>query len=159
MISMQKALARRLGLVFSAAIFLGFAASLLAYQRRGFNRFQQEEDDSKEMPVGARQRVEWTFARFHYNMGYGGGFGRGFRRWAADYPKSDRQLVQGVVRLTRINTHVAEQVVDANSDDIYNWRVDFHRGSQRLGAFPSRGRSHPRVSLTGRVTCFRRYSR
>jgi len=73
------------------------------------------------MPVGARQRVEWTFARFHYNMGYGGGFGRGFRRWAADYPKSDRQLVQGIVRLTRIDTHVAEQVVDATSDDIYNW--------------------------------------
>jgi hypothetical protein len=121
MISMQKALARRLGLLFSTAILLAFAGSLLAYQRRGFDRFQQEEDDSKEMPVGARQRVEWTFARFHYDMGYGGGFGRGFRRWAADYPKSDRQLVQGVVRLTRIDTHVAEQVVDAHSDDIYNW--------------------------------------
>ena len=29
--------------------------------------------------------------------------------------------MEGVVRLTRINTHVAEQVVDAHSDDIYNW--------------------------------------
>src|SRR5579863_5335056 len=118
----KAALMQRLAFLFSALLFLGFAASLLAYQRRGINRYQREEDDDqKEMPIGARQRVEWTFARFHYNMGSGGGFFRGFQRWAADYPKSDRQLVEGVVRLTRIDTHVAEQVVDANSDDIYNW--------------------------------------
>jgi hypothetical protein len=113
----RKVLLRRLPFLFSALIFLGLASGLLAYQRRGIGGYQ--EDGEEDMPIGARQKVEWTFARFHYNMPYGGF--RGFQRWAADYPKSDRQLVQGVIRLTRINTHVAEQVVDAATDDIYNW--------------------------------------
>jgi hypothetical protein len=114
----RKNLSRYFVLILSVGLVLAFASALLAYQRRAFRGYQQNEDE-EEMPVGARQRVEWTFARFHYNMPYGGF--RGFRRWAADYPKSDRQLVQGVVRLTRIDTHVAEQVVDAQSDAIYNW--------------------------------------
>jgi hypothetical protein len=113
----RTALLRRLPFLFSALLFLGFASGLLAYQRRSTGADQEEEEE--DMPIGARQKVEWTFARFHYNMAYNNF--RGFQRWAADYPKSDRQLVEGVVRLTRINTHVAEQVVDAASDDIYNW--------------------------------------
>ena len=111
-----KPLVRRLPFLSSALLFLGFASGLLAYQRRAGG---YQEDGEEDMPIGAGQKVEWTFARFHYNMA-NGNF-RGFQRWAADYPKSDRQLVEGVVRLTRINTHVAEQVVDAQSDDIYNW--------------------------------------
>ena len=111
-----KALGRRLPLLISALLFLCLASGLLAYQRRVGS---YQEDGEEDMPIGAKQKVEWTFARFHYNMAYGNF--RGFQRWAADYPKSDRQLVEGVVRLTRIDTHVAEQVVDAQSDDIYNW--------------------------------------
>ncbi|HYT07747.1 MAG TPA: DUF4159 domain-containing protein [Rugosimonospora sp.] len=113
----QKALRRRFVFLFSALLFLGFAAGLLAYQRRG--GAYQEEEDEEDMPIGAKQKVEWTFARFHYNMPYGSF--RGFQRWAADYPKSDRQLVEGVIRLTRINSYIGEHVVDATSDDIYNW--------------------------------------
>jgi Domain of unknown function (DUF4159) len=107
---------QRVPFLLSVLLFLGFASGLLAYQRRAPGGGQDDEED---MPLGVKQKVEWTFARFHYDMAYGNF--RGFQRWAADYPKSDRQLVEGVVRLTRINTHVAEQVVDAHSDDIYNW--------------------------------------
>jgi Domain of unknown function (DUF4159) len=108
---------RRLSLVLSILLLLAFASGLLAYQRRGIGGYQ--DDDEGDMPLDVKQKVEWTFARFHYDMAYGSF--RGFQRWAADYPKSDRQLVQGVVRLTRINTFVGEHVVDAHSDDIYNW--------------------------------------
>jgi hypothetical protein len=107
---------RRLSFVFAGLLALALASSLLAFQR-GASKFQDE--DEAEMPIHGRHDAEWLFARFHYNM-IGGGF-RGFRRWAADYPKSDRQLVEGVIRLTRIDTHVAEQVVDASTDDIFNW--------------------------------------
>jgi uncharacterized protein DUF4159 len=108
---------RRLPLLLSALLFLGLASGLLAYQRRGIGGYQ--DDDEPDMPIGGSHKVEWTFARFRYDVSYGA-FG-GFQRWAADYPKSDRQLVQGVVRLTRINTFIGEHVVDAASDDIYNW--------------------------------------
>ncbi|HZP33310.1 MAG TPA: DUF4159 domain-containing protein [Candidatus Acidoferrales bacterium] len=117
MTSARTAFRRRLPILLAALLFLSFTSGLLAYQRRGFGQY--EDDDEAEMPIGARQKVEWTFVRFHYDMAYGGF--RGFQRWAADYPKSDRQLVQGVVRLTRINTFIGEQVVDAHSDEIYKW--------------------------------------
>src|SRR6185437_8400672 len=58
---------------------------------------------------------------FHYDMDFGG-FGRfRFQRWAADYPKSDRQFVIGVKRLTRLDARSKEHVIDAKSDDIYNY--------------------------------------
>jgi len=41
-----------------------------------------------------------------------------------DYPRSDRHLLQGVRRLTRIDTRSAEQVVDLDgTDDVYNWPI------------------------------------
>jgi len=113
----RKTLIQRLPFLVSALLFLGLASGLLAYQRRGIGGYQEDGED--QMPIGGKQKVEWTFARFRYGVNPGS-FG-GFQRWAADYPKSDRQLVQGVVRLTRLNTFIGEQVVDATSDDIYNW--------------------------------------
>jgi hypothetical protein len=71
-------------------------------------------------PENPAEKAEWTFARFHYNLD--NQFGRfRFQRWAADYPKSDRQFVTGVKRLTRIDARSKEHVVDANTDDIYDW--------------------------------------
>ena len=42
--------------------------------------------------------------------------------WTIDYPRSDRHLLEGVRRLTRIETRSVEQVVDLDgTDDVYNW--------------------------------------
>ena len=90
--------------------------SLLAFQ----GPFIDEEEGPSFVPDGT-QKGEWTFARFHYRVGNEFGGFRGFQRWAADYPKSDRQFEQGVRRLTRLQTRRLEQVVDAHSDDLYNW--------------------------------------
>ena len=49
-----------------------------------------------------------------------GGYRR-FHLWAADYPKADRQFTMGVQRLTRLHVRGIEQVVDANSDELFNW--------------------------------------
>lgn len=51
-----------------------------------------------------------------------GGFG-GFRGggWSEDYPKADRQFVQGLRRLTRIDARSTQEVLDPDSDDIFNW--------------------------------------
>ena len=100
-----------------AALFLiGLSSAPLALQRPSF--LNSEDED---LPTNSGQKAEWVFARFHYDMG-GEFFGYGrFQRWAADYPKSDRQFVMGVRRLTRLDTRAIEQVVDPNSDDIFNW--------------------------------------
>ena len=42
--------------------------------------------------------------------------------WTIDYPRSDRHLLEGVRRLTRIDTRSVEQIVDLDgTDDVYNW--------------------------------------
>jgi Domain of unknown function (DUF4159) len=114
---------RLLPFILAGLLLAGVSTALPAYQRRAFRTYGRENSD-EILPTNTKQKAEWVFARFHYDSGdrFGGRRGfRGFRRWAADYPKSDRQFVQGVNRLTRLDTRTIEQVVDANSDDIYNW--------------------------------------
>jgi hypothetical protein len=55
--------------------------------------------------------------------GYGGGygFGYGYFGWSRDYPKADRQFLMALKRLTRIQMRPTEQVVDLDSDDIFNY--------------------------------------
>jgi Domain of unknown function (DUF4159) len=77
-------------------------------------------DGERFPPADPREKAEWTFARFHYDLDFQ--FGRyRFQRWAADYPKSDRQFVVGVRRLTRLHARSTEHVIDAKSDDLYDW--------------------------------------
>src|ERR1700727_1983231 len=42
--------------------------------------------------------------------------------WTMDYPRSDRHLLAGIRRLTRIDTRSVEQVVTLDgTDEVYNW--------------------------------------
>jgi hypothetical protein len=65
---------------------------------------------------------DWSTARLMYRE-YGGfrrGFGSG--AWAIDYPGGDRNLIEGVRRLTRIDVRSVEQAVELDgSDDVFNW--------------------------------------
>jgi hypothetical protein len=97
-------------------LLFGLSTGLLAWQRNGF-----EYEDGESLPTNTSDKAEWIFARFHYDSGGEFAGFRGFQRWAADYPKSDRQFIVGVRRLTRLDTRPTEEVVDANSDDIFNW--------------------------------------
>jgi len=106
-----------------ALLLAGTSSWLLAAQRQRQGRFPfggDDDDDASLLPTNTGQKAEWTFARYNYGRDQVGNF-RGFRRWAADYPKSDRQFVDGVRRLTRVDSKVTEQVVDATSDEIFNW--------------------------------------
>src|ERR1700674_4405344 len=94
-------------------LFLTVASGLLAFQGRGFGGFP-EDGESESIPADQNEKAEYVFARFHYNMENGfRGFG-GFQRWAADYPKADRQFLMGVKRLTRIQARATSVVVDAD---------------------------------------------
>lgn len=78
-------------------------------------------DGQRFPPEDPREKAEFTFARFHYELG--GEFATYFRfeRWAADYPKSDRQFIRGVRRLTRLDARTKEHVLDAKDDTLYDW--------------------------------------
>src|SRR5271155_888167 len=85
------------------------------------------------LPPDYQKEAEWVRARLRYPDIYGypdrprfrmadGGPFPGY--WTMDYPRSDRHLLMGVRRLTRIDTRSAEQVVSLDgTDDVYNWPI------------------------------------
>jgi hypothetical protein len=112
------------------SLLLGLTATY-ALQRGGFGRFGRGmEDNPAPEPPDANEKTEFIYTRLMYpsagrGRGFGGfggrgGFGFG-RAWATDYPKNDRQFLQGVRRLTRIHARSKENVVDLDSDELFNY--------------------------------------
>ena len=93
--------------------------------------FRGEED--APMPADSGEKTEWVFGRLKYSAGRGGRrWGGG--AWATDYPKADRQFVQGVRRLSRLHARSVEQVVDIDTDEMFNvpWIYAVEVGSWTL---------------------------
>ncbi len=104
----------------ASLVLIPFLATLLA--QRGFKEYPYEEVNPTEVPPGANEKTEWAFARLRYPSGRYARWSR-HGSWPTDFPKADRQFVQGVRRLTRIHARSAEQVIDLDLDDdeIYYW--------------------------------------
>ena len=89
----------------------------LLQAQKPFQEYPAIEYDDFPLPRDWKdQQHEWVRARLRWS-----------RRCPAppptmDYPRSDRHLLQGVRRLTRIDTRSVEQVVDLDgTGDVYNW--------------------------------------
>jgi hypothetical protein len=95
----------------------GLGGSLLAFQGREYD----ENEKPPPLPADANVKAEWAFARYHFRSSDEFGNFQSFRLWRADYPKADRQFTLGVRRLTRLHARGIEQVVDADSDELYDW--------------------------------------
>lgn len=79
-------------------------------------------EEEVPIPPDATEKTEWAFARLQYPSFRGGAGYWGVRgSWSTDYPKAERQFVQGVRRLTRLHTRSMEEVVNLESDEIFNW--------------------------------------
>lgn len=79
------------------------------------------ENRPVEEPPDADEKTEYAFARLRYPAILYGRNPHGPLAWTTDYPKADRQFVQGVRRLTRIHTRSKEEIVTLDDDGIYNW--------------------------------------
>src|SRR5579871_2789147 len=110
---------------------LGLAAwGLLA--QKPFREYPAIEYENFPLPPDWNQKTEWTRARLRYPdvTGYPT-IARYYRNgeifpgyWTMDYPRSDRHLLAGIRRLTRIDTRSVEQVVTFDgTDEPYNWPV------------------------------------
>ena len=108
---------------------LGLAAWSVLRAQKPFKEWPAIEYTDFPLPTDFQDKHEWTRARLRYPdiygypervMDYGGRPFPGY--WTMDFPRSDRHLLQGVRRLTRIDTKSVEQVVTLDgSDDVYNW--------------------------------------
>lgn len=106
-----------LSTVFLSLVLLG---ALWGYQR-GRRSYSDEEDNPVPLPPDANEKTEFAFARLRYPSFRATGYWAMRGSWSTDYPKADRQFVQGVRRLTRIQTRSVEEVVDLDSDEIFKW--------------------------------------
>ena len=86
--------------VLGLAVLLGTAL----YAQRGFRgRGYLEEDNPAPIPPDDTGKTEFIFTRLRYPS-----YSRGYRfgSWATDYPKADRQFLQGVRAQASIQTFV-----------------------------------------------------
>jgi hypothetical protein len=103
-------------------VLAGLAAWGVLLAQRPFKEYTATEYENFPLPPDYQEKTEWTRARLRYSSVYGRGWRGLDLNWTIDYPRSDRHLLQGVRRLTRINTRSVEQVVDLDgTDDVYNW--------------------------------------
>jgi hypothetical protein len=109
--------------------FLGLAAWSVLRAQKPFKEWPAIEYENFALPEDYQQKTEWTRARLRYSditgyptRSYYGPQFAGY--WTMDYPRSDRHLLAGVRRLTRIDTRSVEQVVSLDgTDEVYNWPV------------------------------------
>ena len=101
---------------------LVFCTLVYAFQRTADWGYQPEQSNDKA--EFAWSRLSYASSMSSYG-GYGGGGGYGRygwgHSWTRDYPKADRQFLIALKRLTRVQGRATEQVVNLDSDDIYNY--------------------------------------
>jgi len=137
---------------------MGAGMGLLALQRGGVSvrtmnsvpRDGREWTNMKTAKPGVNtpgRALRYTAANSY--GGYGG-YGR-WSSWSRDYPKADRQFLIALRRAsTRIQARPTEQVVDLESDEIFNYPWVLRRPSadltftepeaKRLRGIPAQGR-------------------
>ena len=104
------------------SVFLLFLLVLMGWgvlrAQRPFKAYRGQEYEDFPLPPDWQKTAEWTRARLHYPsfLMVHPGARDGYDRWTIDYPRSDRHLLQGIRRLTRIDTRSVEQVVDLDGD-------------------------------------------
>jgi hypothetical protein len=105
-----------------AAAIISLAAAVwvlaAAPPARRWAKYEAEMQNPAEDPPDAWEKTEFAFARLRYRSNRDGRW-RG--RWGTDANKSERQFIQGLRRLTRIHARSVEEIVDIDSDDIFDW--------------------------------------
>ena len=100
---------------FRNAFVVSLGASLclltVAFAQKPFKEYDALEYSGFALPNDYKQPAEWTRARLKYPDGMERFYGRSVY-WTMDYPRADRHFLQGIRRLTRVDTRSVEQVVE-----------------------------------------------
>jgi len=110
-----------------AGAFVVFAA--LCSAQLPFRPWPGIEHQNPPLPPDWQRPGEWAFARLMYPQGPNDGYGfrdsgdwrLGNSEWTQDGPPADRSMAAAVRRLTRIDARSAEQAINLDEGDVYNW--------------------------------------
>jgi hypothetical protein len=109
---------RRLLVALVAAVGLLMAQHGYRSNRRA--QYEHEMQDPIDDPPDALEKTEFAFARLRYRSPRDGYFRR-FARWGTDSNKSERLFMKALRRLTRVHVRSIEEIVDVDSDEMFNW--------------------------------------
>jgi hypothetical protein len=93
------------------------ALTAFAWQGVRYSRYANEMQNPSPDPPDADEKTEYAFARLRYRSA--GGWRRS--SWGTDSNKAEQQFVQGVRRLTRLHARSSEQIIDVDSDEMFDW--------------------------------------
>jgi len=104
---------------------LGAAAAAVLWAQGGdhrrWGRYESEMQNPSGDPPDAWEKTEFAFARLRYQSARDRrGWGR-VSRWGIDANKSERQFITGLRRFTRIHARSVEEIVDIESNELFNW--------------------------------------
>jgi hypothetical protein len=102
------------------ALLLASALALAQFgsRQRRWAMYEHEMQNPIDDPPDAWEETEFAFARLRFRSPFDG---RRRARWGTDANKCERQFIQGLRRLTRVHARSVEQIVDIDSDEIFNW--------------------------------------
>jgi len=107
---------RMLAALILAAILAGAQSG---HRPRRWAMYEREMQNPVDDPPDAYEETEFAFARLRFRSPRDGYYYRA--RWGTDSNKSERQFIEGLRRLTRVHARSVEQIVDIDSDEIYDW--------------------------------------
>ncbi len=108
--------------LWAAFLLLSLSVGLFALQGGGIQRFGGRQFSFSN---GANVPSEFYWSRLQYTSGYANGNSFGYRRfyggWSRDFPKADNDCLIALRRLTHINSPSPLNVVDLDSDHLYDY--------------------------------------
>jgi Domain of unknown function (DUF4159) len=114
--------------IVALGILVVLCGTLLAFQGsrpRRWAAYEPEMEDPVGDPPDAWEKTEFAFCRLRYHSINTRLLGdpRGYpaRSWGIDSNKAERSLSQGIRRLTRIDTRSVEEIVNIDSDALFDW--------------------------------------
>jgi hypothetical protein len=109
----------------------GVAFLTAVFAQKPWREYPGVEYNDFPIPRDWQEKTEWAFARLMYPpaVGVHGRYGRfrnwpwqqGRSSWTTDYPRSDRHFSEAMRRLTRVHARSAEQPVNLDEGDEYDW--------------------------------------
>jgi hypothetical protein len=106
---------RFLGALILTAIL---SATQSGHRGRRWAMYEGEMQSPSDDPLDAWEKTEFAFARLRFRSPRDGFY---YSRWGIDANKSERQFITGLRRLTRVHARSVEQIVDIDSDEIFDW--------------------------------------
>ncbi len=91
---------------------------LYGWPQRRWSAYEREMQNPADDPPDAYEDTEFAFARLRYRSQ---GRGRYRGSWGTDSNKAERQFIQGIRRLTGIHARSVEEIIDIDTDEMFNW--------------------------------------